>query len=127
MGVDVESLAAPDEARRLARRIVTPQEATAIEGLSGRPLQRAVLRLWTRKEAWAKATGAGLGAGLDRLEVPIGADQWGVRLASTEPWWLFALRGPDFDDLDAALVVSGDKGEGAPTVTVAEMHHAARS
>lgn len=72
VGVDVESLgrpAAPDGARSLAlaRRYFTVDEGAALARCSSADRRQGFLEIWTRKEAWAKATGLGLGLGLDRF------------------------------------------------------------
>ena len=65
IGLDAENINARTTALRLARRYFTVEEARNLEAL---PLQRQPLRfysLWTLKESWMKATGRGVGAGLD--------------------------------------------------------------
>lgn len=65
IGLDAENINARTTALRLARRYFTAEEARNLEAL---PLARQPLRfysLWTLKESWMKATGRGVGAGLD--------------------------------------------------------------
>lgn len=65
IGLDAENVNARTTALRLARRYFTAEEARNLEAL---PLARQPLRfysLWTLKESWMKATGRGVGAGLD--------------------------------------------------------------
>jgi 4'-phosphopantetheinyl transferase len=65
VGVDAEKLDARTTALRLARRYFTAAESRDLEAL---PPARQPLRfysLWTLKEAWMKASGRGVGAGLD--------------------------------------------------------------
>lgn len=68
LGVDLERhdrrLGRVDE---LARRFFTSDEATALAGLPAADRRGAFLRLWTHKEAVGKATGRGIGLGLDRV------------------------------------------------------------
>jgi 4'-phosphopantetheinyl transferase len=83
VGVDLEP--------RLARRVLTPRELAALDGLGGAALVAAFLRAWTRKEALLKATGRGLrddpaaldvvvadaeGAIVDRSPIRYGAATW---------------------------------------------------
>jgi 4'-phosphopantetheinyl transferase len=60
IGVDVEELRAVPEAEALARDHFTAAERDAWEASGPEARDRAFLRVWTRKEACAKALGAGL-------------------------------------------------------------------
>jgi len=65
VGVDAENIHERTTALRLARRYFTAEEARNLEAL---PIEQQPARfysLWTLKESWMKATGRGLGAGLD--------------------------------------------------------------
>ncbi len=92
VGIDLESAnrlkptgdrpvatASGDNLDQLARRILSTRELAAWQSMtdSGARLL-AFLRAWTRKEAYAKGTGRGLGEGLDHIEVALDA-------ASPEP------------------------------------------
>jgi 4'-phosphopantetheinyl transferase len=72
VGVDVERLR-PEASRGIAERFFSPREAEEIAALGregGEPLrERAFFACWTRKEAYLKARGEGLTAGLKRFEV----------------------------------------------------------
>jgi len=72
VGVDVKRLR-PEASRGIAARFFSPREAEEIAELGregGEPLrERAFFACWTRKEAYLKARGEGLTAGLDRFEV----------------------------------------------------------
>lgn len=48
---------------------LSPAERAALAGLAGLPLLNGRARLWARKEAWLKMTGAGLGTAPDTLDV----------------------------------------------------------
>lgn len=66
LGVDMEVLdrkVDPD----IARRFFAPAETRQIMARSGPEQAELFLRFWTLKEAWAKAEGRGLAAGLDRM------------------------------------------------------------
>ena len=65
VGFDAENLNERTTALKLARRYFTAEEARNLEAL---PLTEQPVRfysLWTLKEAWMKATGRGIAAGLD--------------------------------------------------------------
>ena len=80
-GVDVEAIR-PLRAR-VIRRAFTPDEARQIAG-SPCP-DETFFRLWTLKESFVKATGAGISYGLSRVPVMLAAD--GPR--SLDPGWRF--------------------------------------
>jgi 4'-phosphopantetheinyl transferase len=69
VGVDVEKLRPVRDAARIAERYFTANEAAAFRNVS--PDQQAVVffNLWTRKEAWLKATGEGITEALSKFEV----------------------------------------------------------
>ncbi len=66
VGIDVENLdkKVPLE---VARRFFSPVEVDALEALPAQARPRRFLRLWTLKEAYLKATGAGIAGGLDSM------------------------------------------------------------
>ncbi len=69
IGVDLERLRPLEEANTLVARFFSPRENAAFRRLP--PEERVVgfYNLWTRKEAWLKATGEGIGSLLHRVEV----------------------------------------------------------
>ena len=70
IGVDVEQTGRPEADMALARRICAPEELSLIESAATSGGAASVLlRLWTRKEALAKALGTGLSFPLERLDV----------------------------------------------------------
>jgi len=68
VGVDVESLRAVPNAERLALRFFSPVERRAVVSLEGGERDHAFLRIWTRKEAYLKATGVGVALPLRGVE-----------------------------------------------------------
>ncbi|MFF8865159.1 4'-phosphopantetheinyl transferase family protein [Streptomyces sp. NPDC015139] len=60
VGVDVERADRPVRVETLAGRICTPHERAVLAGLPPAARPAVLLRLWTLKEAHAKALGAGL-------------------------------------------------------------------
>jgi len=83
VGVDVEAVGRPAPVDALAARFFAPEEAAALAALpaSERPL--AFLRAWTRKEAFVKAHGGGIAAGLGSFVVSLDAGE--PRLLLTRP------------------------------------------
>ena len=65
IGVDIEDTTRPAEFLPLARRFFHPAEIALLENLPTDQLPRAFYRLWTLKEAYLKAVGAGLTGRLD--------------------------------------------------------------
>jgi 4'-phosphopantetheinyl transferase len=70
VGVDVEWVGGIRDARGIVARYFQPRERKAIAQLDGAAMELAFMRGWTRKEAVAKAAGAGL-AMLERIEVSV--------------------------------------------------------
>lgn len=68
VGVDVEALREVANVERLARRFFSPAEATAVLAAADGERDRLFLRIWTRKEAYLKATGLGIGMALREVE-----------------------------------------------------------
>jgi len=74
VGVDLErmrSIARPDA---LARRFFSGEECRALVEFPPQDRNAAFLRTWVRKEAYVKAIGAGVPAGLSRFSVSVGAN-----------------------------------------------------
>lgn len=65
VGVDVEQLRDGVEIEELARRFFAPEEVAAVHATLGARRVETFFRIWTRKEAFLKAHGAGLSAPLD--------------------------------------------------------------
>jgi len=78
VGVDVEQLRLPmPGVDDVAGRVCTPDELAILSGLAQPERTHAFLRLWTRKEARAKATGEGI-QGVMR-GVPLDPSRWHVQ------------------------------------------------
>jgi 4'-phosphopantetheinyl transferase len=67
VGVDLELVDPRLDVVAVARRFLSAQEAVRLAGLDPAARARAFFRLWTRKEAYAKATGRGLTVPLGEL------------------------------------------------------------
>jgi 4'-phosphopantetheinyl transferase len=95
LGVDLESLdhlaKKPADLFDFAMRVFSPREFEIWRALRDNATRRrALLRAWTRKEAYLKATGEGLRAELNRVEVALDA---------TEPARSLTLRNCRLHDL----------------------------
>jgi len=60
VGVDLEALERSADFTKIARRRFTPQELNYVTNASGELDPHKCLSIWTRKEAYGKATGAGI-------------------------------------------------------------------
>ncbi|MGH9395133.1 MAG: 4'-phosphopantetheinyl transferase family protein, partial [Terriglobales bacterium] len=69
LGVDVESPATRRNWLGLAHRFFTAGEAAGLQALPEAQMAEQFCRLWTCKEAWMKADGRGLAAGVATAEV----------------------------------------------------------
>jgi 4'-phosphopantetheinyl transferase len=69
VGVDVEQVRPVPNLSPLAERFFSAREYAEIQRLSGEEAQRGFFRIWTRKEAWLKATGQGITGPLKSVEV----------------------------------------------------------
>lgn len=100
VGVDVERMRSDADHDRLAERFFAPAELDDLRRLAGHERREAFYRLWVRKEAVVKASGAGLGDGISHLDVRTSrvADRWSVAPLDI---------GPDFA---AAVAVAGTMG-----------------
>jgi 4'-phosphopantetheinyl transferase len=82
VGIDLETIRPLPNALDLARRFFCPAEAEAIAALPPASQAAAFFTLWTRKEAYLKATGAGI-TGLKTVEI-----------SHTSPPQILALHAP---------------------------------
>lgn len=82
VGADVELVESITDTHAVARRHFSHDEWHALESLAGDERVEAFYRIWTRKEAYIKATGAGLGHALDRFVVSHARDD--ARIASID-------------------------------------------
>ncbi len=119
VGVDVEAIAELGTARGLPERVASPEELAALEALPEEARLVALARLWTRKEAYLKSTGEGIGAALRRTTVPLGELATPVRFEpqpGAAPCWCVELEVPTPGVLGALVVADG---AGAPELRVA--------
>ena len=71
IGVDVEAVRPVPEADSIARQFFSPREVEAYFALPAADRRLGFFNCWTRKEAFVKARGDGLGFGLDRFDVSL--------------------------------------------------------
>ena len=69
IGVDVEEVRPMADADQLVARFFSPRENARFHTLTADQKAVAFFNLWTRKEAWLKATGEGIAHSLNRVEV----------------------------------------------------------
>ena len=74
LGVDIEVWRPLGDEAALVRRFFSPAENAAYEALAPTERTRGFFECWTRKEAYIKAVGRGLGLPLDSFDVSFGAD-----------------------------------------------------
>jgi 4'-phosphopantetheinyl transferase len=66
VGVDVEFIRSDTAVMQIADRFFAARESAALRALPEQQQRRAFFDTWTRKEAWLKARGVGLGGALDQ-------------------------------------------------------------
>jgi 4'-phosphopantetheinyl transferase len=92
VGVDVERLDERIDAEGLARQFFCAREAALIRGLPRRDRATAFFTGWTRREAYLKALGLGLGRAPTGLDVTLDAGP-AVRVVDDlgQIWWIATL------------------------------------
>lgn len=75
VGVDVERIRQMPHADQLVARFFSTRENTSFQALPDDQKSVAFFNLWTRKEAWLKATGEGLAHELRRVNVSFRPDE----------------------------------------------------
>ncbi len=75
VGVDVERLRTLDGAEDIAERFFSALESSRLRALPNIKKPAAFFNLWTRKEAWLKATGEGIAESLNQVQVSFLADE----------------------------------------------------
>ena len=73
VGIDIERIRPFDDAREIARNFFRASEADTLEALPAHQQIPAFFQAWARKEAYIKALGRGLSAGMDAIDVRMGA------------------------------------------------------
>ena len=75
LGVDIESINEQIEVRDIARLNFSPVEIAQLDSCTARDIHHRFVEFWTLKEAFVKATGKGITAGLD---------QWGFHFTDDD-------------------------------------------
>jgi 4'-phosphopantetheinyl transferase len=97
IGIDVEQVRPMPEAEELVERFFSPRETAQFRALPEEQKQEGFFNLWTRKEAFLKATGEGIGYMLNKVEVSFLPGDRPQFLSLPEgqiprgPWGLFHL------------------------------------
>jgi 4'-phosphopantetheinyl transferase len=97
VGVDIERVRADMANERIAARFFSPREVAALRNLRPDLQSEAFFTCWTRKEAYVKARGVGITAGLDQFDVSLAPDEPAAILANRDaseahrPWSLYHL------------------------------------
>ncbi|MFN3432071.1 MAG: 4'-phosphopantetheinyl transferase family protein, partial [Candidatus Sericytochromatia bacterium] len=110
VGVDLEAVRPMRDLAGLWRMVASPVEAIRLESVPESEHMGAFYRVWTRKEAWLKATGDGLSRPLQDLEVTFLAGEAPalVHVAgmpdAAARWAIVAL---PVDGFEAALAIDG--------------------
>jgi len=114
VGVDVEHhRSLRHDLFAIATRFFAPAEVAALRALDAAEQEPAFYRVWSRKEAYIKATGEGVSAGLDTFEVSIGTEPAVTLRVPGNPaeetrWMMRSLDiGPDYGAAVAFETVSG--------------------
>ena len=115
VGIDVEDLERRPVEPALARRYFAPCEAELVARTPPQGRQEAFLRIWTLKEAFVKATGDGVGLGLDRFAFELDPPRlrFAPESAGSPASWEFAEARPTRRHLMALAVRRRPGGLGA--------------
>ena len=93
VGIDVEDMSKPRKTEDLRRRFFSDRENAEIDALPVALQEEAFFHCWTRKEAYLKAIGLGIGIPLKSFSVSVAPDGPVELLASEESpeaprqWW----------------------------------------
>ena len=114
VGIDVEEPGRHIETDAIVKQFFAPTEQLAYSALPVSERELAFLRCWTRKEAYIKARGEGMGIALDSFAVSLGPQAFLTPVAPDEAWQITDLNLADA--YVGALVYEG----GPQTVHVCE-------
>ena len=87
VGVDVEQLRPVPDLSDLTKRCLSPGECAELQSFGAAAKLRGFLQIWTRKEAWLKATGEGITELQGKIDVlgPSGTEKMGGRPQNGSP------------------------------------------
>lgn len=113
VGVDLERVSRDLDIEGTAQVVYTPLELALLLPLAGAERRTAFFQMWTRKEAYLKATGRGfsLPAGrvtvTPRLPMPAGVQRLGREVGSEAAWYVAGFTpAPDFS---GAVALEGER------------------
>jgi 4'-phosphopantetheinyl transferase len=114
IGVDVERIRPDFATLDIAERFFSPREYAELVGVPEVERAAAFFRCWTRKEAFIKAIGAGLGFPLHEFDVSLSAGSAELRAIkgssdAAQHWRMDELVAPD--GYCASLAVEGPTGD----------------
>jgi 4'-phosphopantetheinyl transferase len=100
IGIDVEKIRTNCDVESIAKRFFCESEYQFISRLPEGEKQRVFYQVWTRKEAYLKATGEGLGGGLDTIELDLESKDTKIISIKGEEktsnnWYLYELKMPE--------------------------------
>lgn len=108
IGVDIEQLRPMANFASMAAGYFSAAEIEALDALPETERLRAFFSCWTRKEAFMKATGLGMGIALDSFSVGLGAGDE-TSLSAGGDW---TVTGLELDrGCEAAVAVAGTPGK----------------
>lgn len=105
VGVDVERTGRDVGWKQVSRRFFAPPECEALNALPAAQQREGFFNCWTRKEAYLKARGRGLSAGLSTFAVSLDPGRPAALMWSAE-----AAEGPDAWHLEALEPAAGYTG-----------------
>ena len=108
IGVDVEMLRLPREARQLAESVFSAAELETLSNVSDDALETAFFTCWTRKEAYLKALGIGLTANPATITVGLETGLRRIEIAGRDAHqFVDVVSIADHSDRAAAIAVVG--------------------
>jgi 4'-phosphopantetheinyl transferase len=127
IGVDLESVRSNICPLDIASQFFTAEEHQALEALAPNDRLKAFYRCWTRKEAYAKALGAGLSLPLNSFSVSVSAATEDIPIVSSTSLQSRACACCKLIDISpdpsfAATVAIVDRQENRQTASV-QLHH----
>lgn len=82
IGVDIEAVSSTRDLTGIAESYYHPQEFAQLQRLTGSAQHDYFYRLWTLKEAFFKATGTGISAGLEKIAFALANDRICAQIAT---------------------------------------------
>lgn len=92
IGADVEQVKVNFKGMEIASRFFSESEVEELAGLPPKEAEEAFFRCWTKKEAYVKAHGMGLGMPLRSFAVRFNEDEQSLRDMEGKTWSCYAVR-----------------------------------